>query len=105
MKISIIIPTYNRDEHLKNCLSSLMSQIKIPYEILVIDNSKNYKAQKVVNNIMSEFDKKEIPLYYFRNKENSGATARNLGAFKAKGDLMMMLFLMRIIIMKLKKCF
>ena len=59
MKISVIIPTYNREEHLKNCLSSLLNQRKVPYEILVIDNSSNYKAQKVVNNIMSEFDKKE----------------------------------------------
>ena len=87
MKISVIIPTYNREEHLKNCLSSLLNQRKVPYEILVIDNSSNYKAQKVVNNIMSEFDKKETHLYYFKNTENSGAIARNLGAFRAKGDL------------------
>ena len=87
MKISVIIPTYNREEHLKNCLSALLNQRKVPYEILVIDNSSNYNAQKVADNIKSEFDKKEIFLYYFKNSENSGATARNLGAFHAKGDL------------------
>ena len=87
MKISVIIPTYNREEHLKNCLSALLNQRKVPYEILVIDNSSNYNAQKVADNIKSEFDKKEIFLYYFKNAENSGATARNLGAFHAKGDL------------------
>ena len=60
MKISVVIPTYNREEHLKNCLTSLLNQRKVPYEILVIDNSSNYNAQKVADNIKSEFDKKEL---------------------------------------------
>ena len=31
--------------------------------------------------------KKKIEIFYFNNDENSGAVARNLGAAKAKGDL------------------
>ena len=87
MKISVVIPTYNREEHLKNCLSSLLNQKKVLYEIFVIDNSSNHNAQKIIDSIKNEFDKKKISLCYLKNNENSGATARNLGASHAQGDL------------------
>ena len=87
MKISVIIPTYNREEHLKNCLSSLLIQTKKPLEILIIDNSHNLYAKKVVNLFEEQFKLKNILIYNFKNSINSGALARNLGALKAKGDL------------------
>jgi len=87
VKISVIIPTFNREKHLKNCLSSLLIQTKKPHEILIIDNSDNYYAKKVVNIFEEQFKLQNISLYYFKNSINSGAIARNLGVSKAKGDL------------------
>ena len=87
MKISVVIPTFNREEHLKNCLSSLLIQTKKPHEILIIDNSDNSYAKKVVNIFEEQFKLQNISLYCFKNSKNSGAIARNLGASKAKGDL------------------
>ena len=87
MKISVVIPTYNRKEHLSNCLFSLLAQTKKPFEILVIDNSDNSYAEKTINNLESQFKKQNVFLYCFQNSINSGAIARNLGASKAKGDL------------------
>ena len=87
MKISVIIPTFNREEHLNNCLSSLLTQTKKPFEILVIDNSDNSYAEKLINNLESKFKKQNVFLYSIKNPINSGAIARNLGASKAKGDL------------------
>ena len=87
MKISVIIPTFNREEHLNNCLSSLLTQTKRPFEILVIDNSDNSYGKKVVNIFEEQFKLQNISIYFFKNLINSGATARNLGASKAKGDL------------------
>jgi glucosyl-dolichyl phosphate glucuronosyltransferase len=87
LKISIVIPTFNREEHLKNCLSSLLAQIKKPFEILVIDNSNNKYAKKIVNIFEEQFKIQNISIYSFKNPINSGAIARNLGASKAKGDL------------------
>ena len=80
MKISIVIPTFNREEHLKNCLSSLLAQIKKPFEILVIDNSNNTYAKKIVNIFEEKFKLQNISIYCFKNPINSGAIARNLGA-------------------------
>jgi hypothetical protein len=45
------------------------------------------EAKDIFNSIKVKFDIKNINIFYYRNKENSGATARNLGAIKAKGDL------------------
>lgn len=87
MKISIIIPTYNREKHLKSCLISILNQKKLPSEVIVVDNADHNKAEKIINNMLSKFDSKGVFLIYLRNKENSGATARNLGASRAKGDL------------------
>ena len=60
MKISVIIPTFNREKHLKNCLSSLLIQTKKPHEILIIDNSDNYYAKKVVNIFEEQFKLQNI---------------------------------------------
>ena len=87
MQISVVIPTYNREEHLSNCLLSLLAQTKKPFEILVIENSDNLYAEKIINNLESQFKKHNVFLYYFKNSINSGAIARNLGVSKAKGDL------------------
>ena len=87
MKISVVIPTYNREEHLSNCLFSLLNQTKKPFEILVIDNSETSYVKKIINNLENQFTEHDICLYYFKNSINSGAIARNLGASKAKGDL------------------
>ena len=87
MKISVIIPTYNREKHLINCLSFLLNQTKKPFEIIIIDNSNNSYAKKVVFTFEEKFNQQNISIYCFRNSINSGAIARNLGASKAKGDL------------------
>ena len=87
MNISVVIPTFNREKYLFNCLNSILLQKKKPIEIIIVDNSKNNKAKNIYKDIKKKFKKKKINLFYFRNKENSGAIARNLGAFKAKGDL------------------
>jgi glucosyl-dolichyl phosphate glucuronosyltransferase len=87
MNISIVIPTYNREKHLLNCLNSILDQKKLPFEILVVDNAKHDKAKEVVNIVEKKFDKQNIDIFFLKNNENSGAIARNIGAFKAKGDL------------------
>jgi glycosyltransferase involved in cell wall biosynthesis len=87
MKISVIIPTYNREKHLHKCLRSILHQRKLPYEIIVIDNEKNSKVKKVIDIVKKNFRNRQIDIFYLKNHENSGAVARNMGALKARGDL------------------
>ena len=87
MDISVVIPTYNRNKHLLKCLKSLLIQKKLPKEVIVVDNTENNCAASIVNYTQNIFKKKKIKLIYLKNKENSGSTARNLGALSSKGDL------------------
>jgi len=87
MKISIVIPTFNRAMFLKKCLESILKQKLLPYEVIVVDNAPHREAEAVVDNLRLDFNSSFIKITYIRNKENSGAIARNIGASKATGDL------------------
>lgn len=62
MKVSVVIPVYNEEKRIKNCLDSLLKQSQKPDEIIVVDNNstdntvsiaKKYKEVKVI------FEKKQ----------------------------------------------
>ena len=48
MKISVIVPTYNRPKALKLCLLSLASQSIMPYEILIADDGSTAETRDTV---------------------------------------------------------
>lgn len=83
MDLSIIIPYYNADKYISECLESLIDQ-DIPsekYEILVIDDGSS--APKDV--LMSYVDNYSNIHYYYQDNSRQGA-ARNNGIKRAKGD-------------------
>lgn len=48
MKISVIVPTYNRPKALKLCLLSLASQSIMPYDILIADDGSTAETRDTV---------------------------------------------------------
>ncbi len=84
LRISIIIPVYNREEHLRLCLKAL-SQQSIPaeeYEIIVVDDG----SQDLSAVVGREFGAKTI------STSNKGpAAARNIGIEAACGDILIFL--------------
>jgi len=89
VKVSIVIPTYNRKESLKKALESLFNQtyLKDDYEILVCDDYKSTDGtEEMVKELM-----KEAPceLRYLKVKSNckGPATARNAGIENARGEI------------------
>ena len=74
IKLSICIPTYNRSQHLSNCLQSVISMRKpkgFQFEICISDNGSNDNTKEVVNSA-----KIKIKINYNRNESNIGI-ARN----------------------------
>jgi glycosyltransferase involved in cell wall biosynthesis len=83
MKISVVLPTYNRATLLKASLESL---IKLhPDEIIVIDDGSTDNTKEVLD----EFKiKSKVCLKVIRHKERMGSTkAWNEGVEEAEGDL------------------
>lgn len=82
MLFSIIIPVYNVEQYLKECVDSVLKQTYNDYEIILVnDGSKDGSAQ-----ICEQYAKnyKEINVVH---KENGGlSSARNEGLKRAKGE-------------------
>lgn len=86
LSVSIIVPTYNRDEPLRNCLWSLFQQLYQNYEIIVIDQSNIQLPEK------ERFYQKYEPRFYLRRlKKPSIPKAINLGIKLAKGEIILMI--------------
>ena len=67
--ISILIPTFNRSDHLRNCLKSLaVQQWKVNYEIIVSENDRS--NERAVRKILEEFS--FLPIKIFFQKKNLG---------------------------------
>ncbi len=80
--VSIIVPTYNRPDALRRCLSSLAGlAVESPqFEVIVVDDGSTGSCAGIVADELAGLDWK------FLRQENKGpATARNLGASHAQG--------------------
>lgn len=81
-KISVIIPVYNAEKHIKNCLCSLLTQTFKGYEIILINDGSTDSSTEIC-----QFFTQQHSNIFLYNKENGGAaSARNLGLEKAMGD-------------------
>ena len=80
--ISIIIPMYNVEKYIGECLDSILAQTFTDYEVIVVDDCSTDKSCEVVESYMKKFNKKfEDKLQLIRSKKNSGGAAvpRNVG--------------------------
>ena len=64
-KVTIIIPTYNRDMFLNRCLNSLYEQTYRPLEIIIIDDGSKDKTYEVVQEFISKFHTNGFEIIYF----------------------------------------
>lgn len=79
MKISVVVPTYNRRELLKRALLSVFSQTSLPTEVIVIDDGSTDGTEAMLH--------REFPQVNYYRQENLGVSAaRNLGIQQASGD-------------------
>jgi glycosyltransferase involved in cell wall biosynthesis len=80
--VSVIVPFYNAEFHIKTCLDVLLNQdFTKPFEIIMVDDASTDNSR----NIVKMHDVPNLRLYSLPS--NSGpAAARNLGLKKAKGE-------------------
>ncbi len=90
MEISLVIPTKNRSEKLKKLLYSVLKQTVLPKEVIIVDDSDNLRTKELIKKLKKLFLEKNIQIKYImpsENKKKSISRARNIGAKKAKGDI------------------
>jgi glycosyltransferase involved in cell wall biosynthesis len=85
IKISIIIPVFNREKYIARCIRSLLNQSieRKNYELIVINDGSNDKTQQILDFFKDAF-KEEIKIIV--NEKNVGLPASlNLGIKASKG--------------------
>jgi glycosyltransferase involved in cell wall biosynthesis len=88
IEASVIVPTRDRADDLRNCLRSLFSQDFPPerFEVLVCDDGSKEKIESVVE----EFSRAGNNVRYLRQEHRGPAAARNLGIRNAAGSIVAM---------------
>ena len=89
MKISIVIPAFNVENHIGNTLKSLINQTNKQFEAIIINDGSTDNTLKIAENIMSESD---LINYKIISQENGGVSlARNRGLAHAIGKYVLFL--------------
>lgn len=87
MFYSIIIPAYNAEQYIEQCIQSVLSQSFTDYEILVIDDGSVDNTGRIVQKMMEEYSAISVMQII-----HSGAgAARNVGLEKAQGKYVIFL--------------
>lgn len=90
-KITVVIPVYNGQNYLPDCLNSLEEQTVPPEQIIVVDNASTDSSQKFLTSIQHQGSSIQV----FFNKKNLGfAKACNQGieeAIKNRADYVFLL--------------
>ena len=84
MMISIIVPVYNTEQYLPDCLDNILSQSFTDFELLLIDDGSTDGSGAICD----AYAKKDSRIRVF-HKENGGvSSARNFGIKKASGEFL-----------------
>lgn len=86
MKVSLIIPVYNEEKHIRACLDSLSKQTYKNLEIIVIDDGSTDKSKAKIQKLKIQLKNQKLTL--LEQKHGGAGKARNLGAAKATGKIL-----------------
>ncbi len=84
--LSLIIPTYNGEKTIGECLKSVADQ-DLPSdqaEVIVIDDGSKDNTLSIIQGFVEKFP---FPLRYMHQKNKGANTARNMGIRESKGDI------------------
>lgn len=80
MKISVIIPLYNKESSLSKSINSLYNQLYKDFEVIIVDDGSTDRSLEIAKEIKD-------PRFRVFSKNNEGVSiARNYGAERAQGD-------------------
>lgn len=80
--ISIIVPAYNIEKYLSDCIDSILSQSFADFELLLVDDGSTDRS----GNICDEFAAKDTRIHVFHKSNGGVSSARNTGLRNANGE-------------------
>ncbi len=87
MKVSVIVPVYNVEGFLRDCLGSVVDQQEVDLEIICVEDCSTDNSRRLLRELAQEWPLKLVEL-----ERNGGlANARNVGLTHVTGDYVMFL--------------
>lgn len=82
--ISVIIPLYNFEKYIGECLDSILIQTFQNYEVIIVNDCSTDNSRQIVETYLEKFDGR---LKIYDNEKNSGVSfSRNRGLLLAQGE-------------------
>ncbi|MBR1470301.1 MAG: glycosyltransferase [Lachnospiraceae bacterium] len=82
--ISVIVPVYQAEAFLENCIESILHQEDTGYELLLVDDGSTDASPEICDRYAGEYP--QVRAVHMQNK--GAAAARNYGIEQAKGELL-----------------
>ena len=80
--VSIIIPVYNVEKYLQQCVGSVLAQTYKHLEIVLIDDGSTDQSPRMCDEYAAQYEN----IYVFHKQNGGASTARNIGLENAKGE-------------------
>lgn len=83
MQLSIVVPIYNVEQYLRECLDSLYKIDGIDYEVILVNDGSKDRSREIMEEFKQSYPERTVIV----DKENGGlSSARNAGMRVAKGE-------------------
>lgn len=83
MNLSVVIPNYNREMFLPQCIESIIAQTYKPLEIIIVDDSSTDDSVKIIKYYEEKYN---FIRGIILDKNKGVSNARNVGITEAKGE-------------------
>ena len=83
MQVSVIIPVYNAEKYISECLDSVLEQTWTDLEIIVVDNNSTDGSLAILEAYRRKFTNK---ITVFSETKQGASAARNKGILEASGE-------------------
>ena len=81
-KVSVIVPAYNAEKYLGECLNSICEQSYQALEIIVIDDGSNDATASIIRN----YTKRDLRIVPYYNENHGVSYSRNFGLEHCTGE-------------------
>lgn len=86
-KVSVVIPVYNVEKYLRECLDSIVNQTLKDIEIICVNDGSTDNSLE----ILKEYAQKDSRIIVIDKVNEGAATARNIGIDRAQGEYLAIL--------------
>ncbi|MFH1625990.1 MAG: glycosyltransferase, partial [Pseudomonadota bacterium] len=81
VKVSVVMPTYNRAHYLKEAIGSILAQTMTDWELILIDDGSTDDTRELVESY------KDIRIKYYNFGHNGITFSRNIGNLLSRGEI------------------